>query len=118
MNKDLVISGLLTGAGVGGIFAAVKLFLGNGSSAADGAMLCNKIDKAVIEKAARESLTEKAVGVVRQVSGEPFGVCSHLRNLPKGRHASVEKILTAHEHGFDLEERQTWVRETVKRLRK
>lgn len=33
----------------------------------------------------------------------------YLRNLPNGYHPSAEKISTALEHGFNLNENQTWV---------
>lgn len=39
----------------------------------------------------------------------PHDVAEHLRNLPKGWEASVEKIATAAEHGYNLLPGQTWV---------
>ena len=39
----------------------------------------------------------------------PHDVAEHLRNLPEGWKASVEKIATAAEHGYDLLPGQTWV---------
>ena len=42
--------------------------------------------------------------------GEAFGVGEHIRNLPMGRNASMEKIAMATEHGFTLDEHQTWVK--------
>jgi len=39
----------------------------------------------------------------------PFEVCDHIRNLPNGWHASAEKIATAAEHGYNIQQGQTWV---------
>ena len=39
----------------------------------------------------------------------PFDVRKHIRNLPKGWHASLDKISTALENGFELADGQTWV---------
>ena len=36
----------------------------------------------------------------------------HLRKLPKGWHASPEKIATARENGFELQDGETWVEES------
>jgi len=47
-------------------------------------------------------------------NGEPFGVCGHPRNLPKGRNASAEKIALALEQGIELREHQTWVEDYLK----
>lgn len=47
-------------------------------------------------------------------NGEPFGVCGHPRNLPKGRNASAEKIALALEQGIELREHQTWVENYLK----
>lgn len=47
-------------------------------------------------------------------NGEPFGVCGHPRNLPKGWNASAEKIALALEQGIELKERQTWVKNYLK----
>ena len=41
-------------------------------------------------------------------------VCSHIRNLQEGRHASASKIATAADNGFDLEPGQTWVESYTK----
>ena len=41
---------------------------------------------------------------IKVIDIEPF-----LRNLPKGNHPSAEKIASALEHGFLLDENQTWV---------
>lgn len=47
-------------------------------------------------------------------NGKPFGVCGHPRNLPNGRHASAEKTALALEHGIELREHQTWVKNYLK----
>ena len=47
-------------------------------------------------------------------NGEPFSVCGHPRNLPKGWNASAEKIALALEYGFELGENQTWVENYLK----
>ncbi|MDD3185315.1 MAG: hypothetical protein ACOX1S_14975 [Anaerostipes sp.] len=39
----------------------------------------------------------------------PIEVSEHLRNLPEGWNASAEKILSATEHGYQLNPGQTWV---------
>ena len=52
--------------------------------------------------------------VVRQSASEPFDVSKHLRNLHTGWHASPDKIATALENGFVLEEGQTWVTDFTK----
>lgn len=39
----------------------------------------------------------------------PFDVHDHIRNLPNGNHASLEKIASAPEHGYTLQPGQTWV---------
>lgn len=61
-------------------------------------------------------IPESQTGAVSKIinNGEPFGVCGHPRNLPKGRNASAEKIALALEHGFTLCEHQTWVRNYLK----
>ena len=46
--------------------------------------------------------------------GEAFGVCEHIRNIPKGWNASAEKAALALEHGFKLGENQTWVENYLK----
>jgi len=46
--------------------------------------------------------------------GEAFGVSEHIRNLPKGWNATVEKTALALEHGFTLSEYQTWVENYLK----
>jgi hypothetical protein len=46
--------------------------------------------------------------------GEAFGVCEHIRNLPKNWKASAEKTALASEHGFTLSEHQTWVESFLK----
>ena len=46
--------------------------------------------------------------------GEAFSVCEHIRNLPKGCNASVEKIALASEHGITLDQNQTWVENYLK----
>lgn len=56
--------------------------------------------------------TEAASKIIN--NGEPFGVCGHPRNLPKGRNASAEKAALALEHGFTLCEHQTWVKNYLK----
>lgn len=46
------------------------------------------------------------------ISTEPAKIIDiepYLRNLPKGYHVSADKISTALEHGFNLNENQTWV---------
>ena len=40
----------------------------------------------------------------------PHARSAHIRNLSSGRNASIEKVLTAAENGFNLKEGQTWVR--------
>ena len=44
----------------------------------------------------------------------PFDVRSHLRNLPEGMNASMEKVRTALEHGYELQPGQTWVESYTK----
>lgn len=44
----------------------------------------------------------------------PFEVSSHVRNLPEGWHASPEKIASALENDFVLEDGQTWVESYMK----
>ena len=39
----------------------------------------------------------------------PHEVRSHIRNLPSGRKASAEKVATALEHNYNLQDGQTWV---------
>ncbi len=39
----------------------------------------------------------------------PIEVSEHLRNLPEGWNASAEKMLSATEHGYQLNPGQTWV---------
>lgn len=39
----------------------------------------------------------------------PFNVRDHLRNLPYGHHASLEKVASAAEYGYSLQPGQTWV---------
>lgn len=58
-----------------------------------------------------EVIPEFQTGAVSKIinNGEPFGVCGHPRNLPKGWNASAEKIALALEQGIELKERQTWV---------
>ncbi len=40
----------------------------------------------------------------------PFDVSEHIRNLREGWNASVNKIATAAEHGYNLQPGQTWVK--------
>ena len=54
------------------------------------------------------SITEN-VSIERAVD-----VSKHLRNLPVGWNASLSKIESAIEHGFILEEHQTWVENYTK----
>jgi hypothetical protein len=56
--------------------------------------------------------TEKVSKIIN--NGEPFGVCGHPRNLPKGWNASAEKIALALENGTELGEHQTWVKNYLK----
>ncbi|MDO4757345.1 MAG: hypothetical protein Q4A54_13430, partial [Parabacteroides sp.] len=52
------------------------------------------------------------VATTHAISDEPSKVIDiepYLRNLPNGYHPSAEKISTAIEHGFNLNENQTWV---------
>lgn len=44
----------------------------------------------------------------------PFEVRSHIRKLPTGMHASPTKALTAYEHGYILNQGETWVETYVK----
>ena len=44
----------------------------------------------------------------------PFDVYDHIRNLPNGNHASIEKRASAAEHGYTLQPGQTWVEGYVK----
>ena len=39
----------------------------------------------------------------------PHDVSRHIRNLHEGWEASIEKLATALEHGFELQPGQTWV---------
>ncbi|MFX4263083.1 hypothetical protein ACOBQJ_12925 [Pelotomaculum propionicicum] len=61
-------------------------------------------------------LPENPTEVVNKIinHGEAFGVCEHLRNLPKGRNASAMKTALASEHGFTLGTHQTWVENYLK----
>lgn len=43
-------------------------------------------------------------------------VSRHIRMLPKGMKASLEKIETAHDFGFELSEGQTWVSDYTKKI--
>ena len=55
-------------------------------------------------------ITEQTVAAVtRNSCSVPFDVSAHLRTLPEGCHASAEKIATALDNGFILQEGQTWV---------
>lgn len=56
--------------------------------------------------------TEKVSKIIN--NGEPFDVCGHPRNLPKGWNASAEKIALALENGTELGEHQTWVKNYLK----
>lgn len=58
----------------------------------------------------------KTIDVVEKekVSKDSTEVCSHIRNLPDGWKASTEKIVTAAEKGYVLEEGQTWVEMYIK----
>lgn len=52
---------------------------------------------------------QTAAAVTRNSCSVPFDVSAHLRTLPEGCHASAEKVATALENGFVLQEGQTWV---------
>lgn len=61
-------------------------------------------------------LPESPTEVVNKIinHGGAFGVCEHLRNLPKGRNASAMKTALASEYGFTLGAHQTWVENYLK----
>ena len=47
--------------------------------------------------------------VAHRACTDPCVVDPHIRNLPLGWHASAEKIATAQEKGFELQDGQTWI---------
>lgn len=65
-----------------------------------------------------ESIPIEEVGPVKDIVGINIvtddrishDVVEHLRNLPEGWKASVDKIETAAKHGYDLMPGQTWVK--------
>ncbi len=74
---------------------------------------------------AEEIVTNVNVGIIPQAQvvafssqpvsdSFPFEVSSHVRNLPEGWHASPEKIASALENDFVLEDGQTWVESYMK----
>lgn len=54
-----------------------------------------------------QSIAEKIVRI--EVVDKIVDVNKHIRTLPTGYTASLEKMLTANENGFRLEAGQTWV---------
>ena len=54
-----------------------------------------------------QTIVENAVEI--EVAEKIVDVSKHLRTLPTGHTASLEKMLTAIENGFQLEKGQTWV---------
>ena len=63
---------------------------------------------------AGQTIREAAAAVSRHAPSTPFEVGKHPRNLPEGWTPSPEKIASALENGFELSERQTWVRTFTK----
>ena len=60
-------------------------------------------------------VVEKATAVVAQHADMfPIEVSRHIRNLPDGVHASLEKIAAALEQHIVLQESQTWVEAYMK----
>ena len=60
-------------------------------------------------------VVEKATAVAAQhVDMLPIEVCRHIRNLPEGMHASLEKIAAALEQHIVLQDSQTWVETYMK----
>ena len=66
-------------------------------------------------KSAAPVITEQTTAAVTRSSCTvPFDVSAHLRTLPEGWHASPDKVATALDNGFVLEEGQTWVESFTK----
>ncbi len=104
----------LIGAGISiGLIIAVVLGIKNADAIkALWASLRKTTAKTVMTtaKSTAPVITEQAAATVtRNSCTVPFDVSAHLRNLHSGCHASAEKIATALDHGFVLNEGQTWV---------
>ena len=72
----------------------------------------NQISKAAKQQIGNEGI--KPETIVFQKTGTvkvPHNVNEHIRNLHEGWKASSDKVIAAAEHGFDLKEGQTWVKE-------
>ena len=107
-RKTLIAAGISIG-----LIIAIVLGLKNADALkAFWASLRNATTKPAVT-AARSSapvITEQtAAAVTRSSYTVPFDVSSHLRTLPKGWHASADKVATALDNGFVLKDGQTWV---------
>ena len=86
-----------------------------------GLILCADKDDAVVEYALRRSISPALVAnyqlhlpnkkVLETTISEPRIICveEHIRKLPENWKPSSNKIATAVEHGFHLDNNQTWV---------
>ncbi|MCL1857707.1 MAG: hypothetical protein FWF92_00535 [Oscillospiraceae bacterium] len=75
-------------------------------------VLISDVKNSIIKNKSIPSLTPTPINIniTNNVPVEkPVDVSKHLRNLPMGWNASLEKIKSALEHGFTLTENQTWV---------
>ena len=76
--------------------------------------MINKTPKSVCEPTKTASVIKSSTPIIAEISIDtqkriPHNVSEHLRDLPKGWKPSAEKVATAAEHGFKLNQGQTWV---------
>ncbi len=76
--------------------------------------LVAKTPEAILTVQASPVTEDTSVKEIAKISMEitnraPHYVSEHVRNLPKGRNASIEKISSAAKHGYNLLPGQTWV---------
>ena len=73
----------------------------------DSVILHESVD---IEDIADNLETSVVIDAVAEIEKISYEVSKHIRNLPEGYNASPEKIASAVENGFVLQDGQTWVK--------
>ena len=106
-KKEILLSGTLTLIAIGGVILAYnsdectwefpEIPTGKNSEQ----KILNSTKPILLPVATSHAISDDPTKVI---DIEPY-----LRNLPNGYHPSAEKIATALENGFNLNENQTWV---------
>ena len=96
-----VIMGIKNHKDMGVLFESLKAMINKTPKS-----VCEPAKTALVIKNSTPIIMEFSIGTQRRI---PHNVSEHLRDLPKGWKPSAEKVATAAEHGFKLNQGQTWV---------